>query len=565
MTTGSGSGASVVSTTAGVGSGSGRLSAFAAEMAKNAPTATATVAPAPMPTDFRSRRMYHTVPRPGDIGVAVTRSPHHSLGGPVSIQPVTWYDYDPDTGQGNPATPLEAVRLNQMQAYIRQEADRATDAADTAEAVVSDAADTLAVSLAPVTVSAAQSTLDKIAQGAQDVAVLMLGDSIDIGIGQWFGQLGAWLGGQWPSHTFTYEHWDDATQGWTTYPLTTGTGPRTVRMYNGAVGGKGTSYPVGTRLNLLVGATQPDLVLIGYLANEADDTPARARHFRDRYAAVTEAILTVAPQAAIIACGKPGKPATPGAIENRTAALRELVRAKGFGFIDFYGAFVAADPNWASTLIDPDGVHPTTAGQTVMFTEATRHFTYTQGVQGTTQTVSSLTEPVRNLLTNGDFSDWTGAFPAGWLDLYTPSPRATASKDTTWYETGAHGMKVVPTNPAAPEATIYQAVSTRRLKGQWVTLAARVRVNPAQANRAAVGRTTLYVDGASAEARISTGYVDAGDGFHWVVNSIRIPTDAGTLQCWLGAGDATGAIGASEVTWDRAILAVGMLPRDMVA
>lgn len=52
----------------------------------------------------------------------------------MSIQPVEWHDYDPDTGVGSPDTPLSAATLNQMQAFIKEQADRATAAASEAEA-----------------------------------------------------------------------------------------------------------------------------------------------------------------------------------------------------------------------------------------------------------------------------------------------------------------------------------------------------------------------------------------------------------------------------------------------
>jgi hypothetical protein len=52
----------------------------------------------------------------------------------MSVEPVEWHDYDPDTGVGNPDTPLSAALLNQQQAFVQQEADRAQAAADAAEA-----------------------------------------------------------------------------------------------------------------------------------------------------------------------------------------------------------------------------------------------------------------------------------------------------------------------------------------------------------------------------------------------------------------------------------------------
>lgn len=52
----------------------------------------------------------------------------------MSIQPVEWHDYNPVTGEGSPDTPIAAATLNAMQAYVRQEADRAWAAAEAAEA-----------------------------------------------------------------------------------------------------------------------------------------------------------------------------------------------------------------------------------------------------------------------------------------------------------------------------------------------------------------------------------------------------------------------------------------------
>jgi hypothetical protein len=412
-------------------------------------------------------------------------------------------------------------------------------------------------------VSGIQTTLAKIATASQDVHIACLDDSTSASSSLWFGRIPAHIGAAWPEHTIKYREWDSGvTQAWTAYnTIQTGTNGRTIHFHNGSVGGQTWAYPQRNRLAPMVGDVQPDLIFTSYLYNSDWDTEAQSSRWMAELAALTESLLLASPGSAIVCLGKPGKTANES-VAYRDARLRELARVKGFGYVDLRAAFDAVDPDWRTNLVQVDGIHPTTgidtlppSGQDVILAEVLTHFTYVRRSQVQSQGASTLTVPTSNLLLNGSFATWPGSSPTSWTPTNT-----TPAKDTTWFETGADALRIVPT--AAGAAYVQQDLSAVPLRGQWVTCAARVRI-PTGASVPSGNGLVQMLDGATialCSSIYSPGVTDT-DGFGWVAVSMKVHPAATTLSVFV-VGTLTGGAG-NEATFDRVVLCKGTLPRDM--
>lgn len=409
----------------------------------------------------------------------------------------------------------------------------------------------------PVGLPSVQPFLQKIKQGINDVFWTHVGDSIDAGSALWVGRLAQWLAAEYPTHTFKFRIWQSGTNvysGWST--LSTGSGPRTVWISNGAVPGTATPY-AASRMGAMVWATTPDLLTYAYNANEFPHTAAGAATYVGRFLAFTEDVLRGS-SPSIVYVAKPPRPANPGGVEYRVDAARSAVQAKGFGFIDFMQAFLDYGANYATALYDADAVHPNTAGQDIMLAVARRAFSYAPGVAGPAQSPSSFTPPLSNILTNGFFADWTGASPAGW----NVSTNATVTKDTTNFETGSYGLRIEPTDPTVASAIFGIEIPATRFRGQYVTVATRVLAPWGRPSAAGLGRIGLTT-GAVGQTQQGSAEVDTDAGFQWRVVTIRIPTDAPVMRVILEAR-ATYTGSGDWATYDRVILAPGILPRDAI-
>jgi hypothetical protein len=160
-------------------------------------------------------------------------------------------------------------------------------------------------------------------------------------------------------------------------------------------------------------------------------------------------------------------------------------------------------------------------------------------------------------LVNGDFSSFTGALPDNW----SAYGYITAAQDVSNFETKTYGVKL--TSGVGASGAITQAVETNNpktplgfLKNKWVTVAVRVRKPVGQLVTA--GRIEIY-DGTNT---IFSPAAYAGNGeFYWDVLSLKVSNSATTLRIYIFAD--TSSTGSIDVTIDRAILCVGVLPKDI--
>ena len=97
------------------------------------------------------------------------------------------------------------------------------------------------------------------------------------------------------------------------------------------------------------------------------------------------------------------------------------------------------------------------------------------------------------------------------------------------------------------------------LRGQWITLAARIRV--AAATATATGGRIAITDNGGGAGVMSEG-AQHYDGWYWSVVSWKVGASATIATAWLYADSAANA--NADATYDRAILVRGILPRDIL-
>lgn len=389
--------------------------------------------------------------------------------------------------------------------------------------------------------SAAARFLAKLDENLSDASIVVAGDSTGDATTEWVYLMAQTLASRYPTHTVTYRAWNGSTAYGAPTTIQTGTGARTLHVYNGSAAGTNADRYMGSAFEAHVVAPNPDLVFVSHGHNELSGHPSK--RFRVRLMALCETVLSALPFAGIVLVGQ-----NPQSGNDLMAPLVEEARnyaaLRGFGFVDVHRAF--KERGDFSPLM-ADAVHPNAAGEAAWHDETVKLFRYDRGAPLPAQGVSSLAEPAQNLLANGDFSQFaTGAF-TGWTGT-----NVTQAVDTTNFETGTQAARL--TSATGAQAYLAQNVSRfRELRGQWATLAVRMRIASGQPN--ATGQMHL-IDNASLELSREPA---ARDGFFWAVLHKRVDPAATSLSVRIYANVSTPV---SELVADRAVLCRGVLPRD---
>lgn len=207
----------------------------------------------------------------------------------------------------------------------------------------------------------------------QNAVLNLVGDSTGNETGEWFYKLVVWIGQQFPKYTIVYRLWDDAAQAYLA-PTTiqTGTGSRTLSVYNGSHPGAAHDYTFAnsntTRFNLTFPVT-PTTVITSYGYNNG------LTNYREQMHELTRWITGSFPQAEVILVAQPPKASTDADSANsllRSADVRAFALQEGYGLIDAAQPFI--DYGNFDELIAGDKIHPTAAGMDLWFEQARRAF-----------------------------------------------------------------------------------------------------------------------------------------------------------------------------------------------
>jgi lysophospholipase L1-like esterase len=256
---------------------------------------------------------------------------------------------------GDPTTPLSAARLNHIEEGLAAALD-----AESANA-------TYVTGRPPGLVSTLR-------RGTRDAVLVLLGDSTGNETSEWLHLALTDLAAEFPAHTVLHHLWNDASQSYDA-PTTIqdGTGPRTLRVYNGSVTGQNAAYiysgaTVTARLAAMI-PSPADAVVLSYGYNWT------APSYRWEILRAARAVRGRQPLADIALVSQPPmNPAHANAANHavRSADVRAVAAQEGFGLIDAYQSFIDYGDAWPEDLISADLLHPTATGSRVWADEARR-------------------------------------------------------------------------------------------------------------------------------------------------------------------------------------------------
>lgn len=396
--------------------------------------------------------------------------------------------------------------------------------------------------------------VQKMDNSAADTSVLILSDSTGDESTEWPYLYASAMSASYPMYTVELYQWSHESGGYSAPVIVaTGLGVRVLRIYNAAYGGSRIEYIVGGRFNAGVGAIAgpADLVIVNHGHNhrihtDSDVERRRVPHYLESLAPVLRAHE---------GCGLLFMTQNPHRDSNEMEPIyRTIVSAASVldaDIADSYALFMGAAKNPA---LYADNIHPSAMGQSLYLHAVMDAHSAIGGHKPAQSPLSA--GGARNLLINGDFSDWTGAHPAGWVGT-----NLTSEKSASIFESGAYSWKMIAANAGTNSFYATQAVSGEllgALRGGWVTLAARVWVT--EESPSVCGRLELQSNSTPGNTTANI-YSQTRDCWVWRAISLQLTSANTYLNARLyGNAGSTGG----EVYFDRAVLVRGRLPRDII-
>lgn len=409
--------------------------------------------------------------------------------------------------------------------------------------------------------AAVQRIMSKMTTGTEDTFITIIGDSTGIDapptVFRWPWRFTADIAPKFPTYTVKYRTWDSvglAWQAWQT--IQTGTGAQTLWISNGSVSGSPSSYCMGGRLNTMFTATTPDLTIINHGHNQGTvgvPTPTFAIDMLD----LVETLKSAYPSTSILLMGQ--NPESSPSTNDPYMAIKNskyewVAQSRGLGYINIRQLFLSYGANWASALLNSDGIHPNDTGSQLWADEVSKAFTYNRQTTISEQVQSSLQEAAgEQLLLNGTFLSFGAS--ATVPDYWTAGGTAVVTKDSVHYES-AKGYSVnIATTAGA--GYMQQNIPLARVAGKWVTLTGRVYVATGQPNTA--GRVQIATNLTSAASSFFQNGTDLGHGgFRWWSTTLYI--DPAATFCMITMYGDSGTT-SGTASFDSVSASVGVLPR----
>lgn len=199
----------------------------------------------------------------------------------------------------------------------------------------------------------------KIKAQEQDVNILVVGDSTGAGTTRWPRLIASKIAAAYPTHTVVYKGWDDPSK---TYPagqvvtVQTGTGSRTITLWNGSLSGSAIAY-ARDNIGTLVSGYTPDLIFFNFGHN----SPQLADDYRAIHQETVQIYANSWTNAAIVLMTQNPRATSDAAYaddQGKQAAIYGLAALAGHDIVDINQAFRDYGPNYATDLLLPDGLHP---------------------------------------------------------------------------------------------------------------------------------------------------------------------------------------------------------------
>lgn len=402
-------------------------------------------------------------------------------------------------------------------------------------------------------VDATQRLMALLANETQNANLLFVGDSTGNESTEWIRLLTESLAAQWPAWTVNYRLWNDGTTSYdAAVTVQTGTGSRTLTVYNASIAGAGSATWQGARARAAVYdlSPHPDLIVVSIGHNEQ---AVSASLWYAQYLSLSESLAWGCPGSDVLLVAQ--NPATGNTYQQqRREIYREIATRRGYGFVDVCQAFIDTGNPGGLTI---DGIHPTPAGSQLWRDTVLGAFTYQQELPPRPLQSSPLLTAGKNLLLNADLSAKTGGVPDNWA----LTAGATVAIDTVNYETytvgvpstggGAVTSKANKLTGTTAASTLQQYVAVPS-QGCWVTWGIRGYVPAGQP--LTVGRMGLTATGVSI---IQSGSQLGTGAFSWAFVTAYIPAGVNLVRALLYIDSSAGG---GNFTLDRQFLTLGKMP-----
>lgn len=412
---------------------------------------------------------------------------------------------------------------------------------------------------------AATRFVNKIALGVADLNLLLLGDSVSDNVGEWFYLVAQYLGTTYPTHTISYRAWDTTNEVYATASiLSTGTGSRTINVWNCAVASSTGYYPLAQRFQTAVVNTSADVVMIAYGHNHTDTVPDESLGV---FLNVTQSVSDALPDAQIIMSAlNPRTDGLNGRITQAYDHSRRMAARFGYVFVDPYRAFIDY-PSYATALIDGTGIHPNSTGHTVWRDVAKQPFKPRRQSAPDSQSISTFQTSDENLLRNARFQKWSAGTTSA-PDFWGLFGTGSAISQGTTTEVSLTPARLT-TGAVTNQAWLRQQLDARdqpKVKGRQVTLCARVFIPTANTADITCNAMISHTSNASTFKSFTLPVQAPLPGpvkgaYHWLVATTFLATSVPN-DVTAGVFTTTGTTGTVDVTIDRIWFGVGGVPRE---
>ena len=404
-------------------------------------------------------------------------------------------------------------------------------------------------------------------RGVHNLKILSLSDSTGNDVGEWNYHFAKWLSEKYPKYKVYWHEWNTITRTEYKTPHEFGAGIKRLDIFSYGIGGTRCdavfeNYTNGV-LKIMDNTLYPstaesiNLITVNHGQNYYDE-PVYA--LESRFAEVVETLLLSFPDAGVIIFHQnPRKSDDSLRLLPLTASLNYATR-RGFAIADVNKLFYKYNKmdslyyddlhptSGLGTEVEPSGTRLFLQAITELFTDADRLIP--------SLNKSTLATPVNSMITNSGFSVWTNT--SSHPDYFTTNG-LISSKDTLVYEDRrkAYSWKLV-TNGSGQAVINMSSIlcNANSLKGQWVTLAVRLRYD------SGIGNSPLRIRvGGSETTPISYPVTAKSGDWFWKCASHYVQHNE-DLSCFIyvDAGTSNGF----TVNIDRICLAKGKDIRDIL-
>lgn len=370
--------------------------------------------------------------------------------------------------------------------------------------------------------SAAGQLMHVLTHQLRDATVLIGSDSTGNEAWEWVYLLATKYATEFPSFTVEYYLWDVSNKQ---FPddaevISTGTGQRTLRIYNGAVGGSRPDYMLGERFEKFAASKNADLIICNYGHNFAQDVD-NASYVNSnlcKYIEFIDAVVSQNPCAGCIVIGQ-----SPQRTNNKMRlvvdAANKVAGLLNCDFVDVYSEFESQGKD-VSLYLENDVVHPSPSGMALVIDKIWR--SHSSVVSKTARTLAQVTS---NNIIPEDVSNlglWIGgSAPEGFV----ASANANLDRDLAVFGvSGSSSLKLSPDVSGDGNVFIQHALddeSVRKLRGRRLFVSMRF-YRPLTATPVTSGKIEILLSDGTRIATAEHTNLPIG-GWHERIISADIP------------------------------------------